>query len=795
MSKCRGLGAHRFIQTQAGFVSVAALLCLSAPVKLFAQTAPEQPAQSPPQRTTQQETLPPVDVEVRRRPPQRRPAVVARPAPAPTPLPATEPTTTEAQPAVTGYRANTSGIGRLPVPLRDMPQTVNVVPQQVIQEQRANTMEDALRAIPGITFAAGEGGQQGDSPFIRGFVARGDLFRDGMRDPGWYTRDLFAADRVEVYKGPSAFAFGRGATGGAINTVTRLPDGKNFVEGTVTATTGPGVRAELDAGGKNGIWSGRIAALGMDQDTPTRDHVWTKRWGVAPSVSVDLGERTKATLSYLYQGEQGAPDYGFTFLPQPAFSAQTGAQTNAGYYGNGSATPPLPVPRNTWYGIPTGPLRDITEVNTQIATAKIEHELNNNTKFTNAIRYIVNERYSLPTALRVVGQLNGTAAPANTPIDQLFVGRERRERQTNNTYLVNQGDVVTKFNTEAWQHTLSAGYEITGETREQNRTDICDPAVVACRTSVIDPYGMGAPSGGVQKVYEEINTRASNLAIFLSDQIKINKYFEVLASVRGDSFRTVYDDPNQAQVPNKHLERTDSMVSYRFGAVAHPMSNVSTYVAYGISYNPSAEQGTIANASTANLAPERTFTVEAGVKADVLQNRLSLTAAIFRIEKNNLRITDPFQNTVSILDGIARVDGVEFGAAGKITDEWSIFAGYSYLQSRILDTPDLSQNGRELPNTPSHNLTLWTTYALTNWLTFGGGATYQSFAYANTGNTAYVPDYWKFDAMVSYKVDEKSTLQLNVYNLTDKYYFSQYSGGNVVPASGRWASLTYKVRW
>jgi catecholate siderophore receptor len=796
MSKCRGLGAHRFIQAQAGFVSVAALLCLSAPAKLFAQTAPEQP--SPPQRTTQQETLPPVDVDVvRRRPAPRRPTV-ATPAPAPTPPPATQPTT-EAQPAVTGYRANTSGIGRLPVPLRDTPQTINVVPQQVIQEQRANTMEDALRAIPGITFAAGEGGQQGDSPFIRGFVARGDLFRDGMRDPGWYTRDLFAADRVEVYKGPSAFAFGRGATGGAINTVTRLPDGKNFVEGTATATTGPGVRAELDAGGKNGIWSGRIAALGMDLDTPTRDHVWTKRWGVAPSVSVDLGERTKATFSYIYQGEQGAPDYGFTFLPQPVYSAQTGALTNPGYYGNGAATPPLPVPRNTWYGIATGPLRDVTEVNTQIATAKIEHELNNNTKFSNAIRYIVNERYSLPTALRAVGTATGAFPnpPPQPPtaIEDLFVGRERRARQTNNTYLVNQGDVVTKFNTEAWQHTLAAGYEITGETREQNRSDICDPANVACRTTAIDPYGMGSPSGGVQKVYQEINTRASNLAMFASDQIKISKYFEVLASVRGDFFRTVYDDPNQAKVTDQHLERSDSMLSYRFGAVAHPMSNVSTYVAYGISYNPSAEQGTITNASTANLAPERTFTVEAGAKADVLQNRLSLTAAIFRIEKTNLRITDPTDSSVSILDGIARVDGVEFGAAGKIIDEWSVFAGYSYLQSRILDTRDLSQNGRELPNTPFHNLTLWTTYALTGKLTLAGGATYQSFAYANTSNTAFVPDYWKFDAMVSYKVDEKSTLQLNVYNLTDKYYYSQYSGGNVVPASGRWASLTYKVRW
>src|SRR5262245_28465991 len=792
MSRYTGRGAQRLVQSKLGFVSVAALLCLSTAPKLAAQSTQE--AQPTPQQSEPGTMpLPPVSVDPVRRPPAKRakqaPTSKAAKRPPAPPTPAAAPST------ATNYQVGNSGIGRLPVPLRDTPQTVNVVPQQVIQEQRTNTMEDALRAIPGITFSAGEGSQQGDGPIIRGFVARTDLFRDGMRDPGWYTRDLFNADRVEVYKGPSAFAFGRGATGGAINVVSKLPTGVPYVEGTITGTTGPGMRAELDASGKNGIWSGRIAALGMDMDTPTRDHVWTRRWGVAPSVSADLGERTKATFSYIYQGEQGAPDYGFTFLPQPTYNTKTGALTNPGYFGNGAATPPLPVPRDTWYGIPTGPLRDITEVNTQIATAKIEHELNNNTKFTNAIRYIVNERYSLPTALRNVGNLDGTAAPANTPIDQLFVGRERRARQTNNTYLVNQGDVVTKFNTEAWQHTLAAGYEITGETREQNRTDICDPANMACRTSVIDPYGMGAPSGGVQKVYQEINTRASNLAMFASDQIKMNKYFEVLASVRGDFFRTVYDDPNQALVANQHLERSDSMVSYRFGAVAHPMSNVSTYVAYGISYNPSAEQGTIANISTANLAPERTFTVEAGAKADLLQNRLSLTGAIFRIEKNNLRITDPTDGVTAILDGIARVDGVEFGAAGKITDEWSIFAGYSYLQSRILDTPDLSIRGRELPSTPPHNLTVWTTYALTGKLTLGGGATYQSAAFANQGNTAFVPDYWKFDAMVSYKVDDKSTLQLNVYNITDKYYYAQYFGGNVVPASGRWAALTYRVRW
>ena len=286
------------------------------------------------------------------------------------------------------------------------------------------------------------------------------------------------------------------------------------------------------------------------------------------------------------------------------------------------------------------------------------------------------------------------------------------------------------------------------------------------------------------------------MRVYVSDQVKINKYFELLASLRYERFSTVYDDPNQALAINQHLERTDYMFSYRFGAVVHPTEKSSVYIAYGNSYNPSAELGTITNASTAALAPEQTRTIEVGAKADLRNGMLSLSGAIFRIEKTNLRINDPFaQTTTTILDGVARVDGIEVGAAGKVTDQWSVFTGYSYLESEFRDTSDLSILGKQLPNTPRHNFTLWTTYDLTPKWTIGGGAIYQSLGYANNANLAYVPEFWKFDAMVSYKVDDKSTLQLNVYNITDKLYYSQYSGGNVVPASGRWASLTYRTKW
>jgi catecholate siderophore receptor len=824
------------IRSRAGVMTAAALFYLSGAMETEAEPAasdqntteqaPSAPAQSPstqqapsgaaPAQTEQKsDTLPTVSVQASRprAPTAVRAAPPSRPVAAPPP-PAQPVATNQAGSGGTNpplgptpYQVTNTGITRLPVPILNMPQTVNVIPQAIIQEQNATTIEQALQYIPGITFSSGEGGQQGDGPIIRGFVARGDLFRDGIRDPGWYTRDAFSIDRIEVYKGPSAFAFGRGATGGAINYVTRLPTGANYLESTSTVMTGNGYREVVDASGKSGNVSGRIQGLFQDVNTPTRDQIWTKRWGVAPSMVYDFQQGTKATLYYIYQGEEGVSDYGFTYLPQPAVSPLTGNLTSQGYYGGGKPTPPLPIPRTNFLGIAGGPLGDITQTDTHIITEKIEHEFDKDLKVSNATRYIDNTRFARVTAPRNVGLANntfpaasppgwnGTTFPFNYPVDLLTYGRERRERETDNTYLINQTDLVGKFITGIAEHQMAAGLEFARETRHQDRRDICDSTNLACRTNAYNPNPNSSPIGGAIINFLPIETKAVDYAAYVSDQVKITKYFELLASLRYDYFSTSYQDPNQALVINRNLDRTDNLFSYRFGAVLHPTEKSTIYAAYGNSYNPSAELGTLASASNAALAPEQTRTMEIGAKADVRNGLISLAGAVFRIEKTNLRINDPFNNTVMVLDGIARVDGVEVGATGKVTDRWSIFTGYSYLESTIMDTRDKSILNKHLQNTPRNNYTMWTTYEVTSQWTVGGGAIYQSMGWANNTNTGYVPEFWKFDAMISYKVDEKSMVQLNVYNLTDKLYYSQYFGGNVVPASGRWASLTYRARW
>lgn len=698
---------------------------------------------------------------------------------------------------VTGYQAPAqAGISRLPVPLRDTPQTVNVVTQQVIQEQRLLSMEDALRTVPGITFSAGEGGVQGDAPIVRGFAARGDMFRDGVRDPGWYTRDLFSSDRVEVYKGPSGFAFGRGSTGGAINTVSKLPQATDFIDGTISGVTSGGYRAEVDANGKQGNLSGRIAAMYQDIPTQDRNHVFTRRWGIAPSFKAEFTPDTRAIFSYVYQGEDGVPDYGHRYLPAPTYSPATGALTNGGYFGNGAATPPMPVPRNVWYGVASGPLADRQLTDTHIGTARFEHDFNANLKISNATRYIAVDRMARPTAPR--GELqadNATAITPGYPVDLMTIGRQHFATQTKNTLIVNQTDLTGKFWTGGLQHSFAMGVEAARETRDQTRANYCVPGNLACRTSVWAPVdtSYGGPDTGFGLPNA---TTSTNYAIYGFDQVKFNEYFELLGSIRYDSFRSKYlPTPNAAE-----LSRTDNMVNWRVGGVFHPTANSSIYAAYGVSHNPAAEFQTLSdatnNAANVLLAPERNTTLEVGAKADVLNGKLTLSGAVFRIEKSNLRIpVDPVLNTALVLDGLARVDGVELGVAGKLTDQWSVFAGYSYLKSQIVNTTNLAELGRELPNTPPHNFTLWSTYDITQQWTVGGGVTYAAQTYVNTTNTSYVPEYWKLDLMTSYKVTKDSLLQLNIYNVTDERYYSQYYGGHAVPAPGRTAMLTYRVRF
>jgi catecholate siderophore receptor len=390
----------------------------------------------------------------------------------------------------------------------------------------------------------------------------------------------------------------------------------------------------------------------------------------------------------------------------------------------------------------------------------------------------------------------------------MTIGRQHFWNETYNDMLVNQTDFVGKIYTGSIQHTVVLGMEYMDEHRFQQRANgmdvnnLCAPTIVTCRTSLAVPRD--SYYGGTFNFWNPANTTNSdNIAFYGSDQMKLNQYFELLGAIRWDRFSTTWQDPGNVNTAVRFLQRTDEMLSYRVGGVFHPTPNSSLYVAYGVSYNPSGELGTLgagnALANPVQAPPERNESIEAGVKVDLLQNKLSVTGAIFQIEKTNMRVPNdpslPADRQVTILDGIARVRGVEVGVAGNITDKWAIFAGYSHLDTELTKTTNLAELGRQLPNAPPDSFSLWTTYQVTPQWLVGGGATYQNDTFVNATNTAYVPDYWRFDVMTSYKVHKDHTIQLNIYNLTDERYYAQYYQGHAVPASGRYASLSWRAKW
>jgi len=721
-------------------------------------------------------------------------AVQLPPAPTETPAP-----TPSYQPS------SVPGLGRSTAPLLNTPQTVNVVTQTVIREQNTGTVAEALRNVAGITFRAGEGGNQGDTPYIRGFSAQNDVFRDGVRDPGWYARDTFAVDAVEVYKGPASFLFGRGSTGGVINLISKLPQERTFLEDSATVGTGPGIRATTDANGKAAdtgygpVWA-RMVTMGQRYDIPGRDHIEVNRYGFAPSVMWKPTADTKLTAWSIYQHDQNIPDYGIPFL-------------NLKY---GWPRMVAPVPRGNWYGILSGPTPDTERVDAHIATGRFEHNFSSDLKFTNTTRY--NQVDRLQRNVFPEPNLN---IPAPNNLNSI-VAMNRAQVSIANTQFANQSEVRAHFFTSPlFEHTVAVALDYSRETRDFLRNQFTfdpnnpsnpNPAVTTdTPTNFLfpDPYRFG---GYMQPpaVNNVTFGQARDVAAYMADQIKITKYFELLGGIRVERYQFDQDAPLAAPSV-KHQQSVNNLTSWRVGAVYHPSPNSSVYVMKGTSFNPSADNLAIGVGATpaANLnaisqfalPPEKNETSEFGVKADVLDGKLTLASAIFHTVKTNMRITDPTTMTSTALAGEVTADGVEASAAGTVTKEWAVITTFSYIHARITKatatTPFLI--GAEPIGTPTWAFSLWTTYDITPKLQVGGGAFYTSAWFSDLAtaappaNSAYVPEYWRFDAMLAYKISPKVTLQLNGYNLTNKFYAAAAYTNWFVPGPSRTIAMTVRA--
>ncbi|MDF3822866.1 TonB-dependent siderophore receptor [Leptospira sp. 96542] len=695
----------------------------------------------------------------------------------------------------------------------DTPQTITVLPSRVLEEQSRNSLVEALATVPGITFGAGEGGGgYGDSINFRGYSANNNITIDGMRDSAQYNRsDAFNLEQIEVSNGANSVYGGAGNVSGSINLVSKTPKAEDFVRASGTLGTDSYGRATLDANQRVGETSAlRLNLMTHQNDVPGRDVEKYERWGVAASYAMGLGTPTQSTLSYFHQEDENIPQYGVPYYKNAFHTGGLlpGAKSS-NYYGYKDVA--------------------IQEIQVDALTLQVNHRfsdvlsLRNQTRaqrITQFTRVVPPQgTWCLPTGLQPVDGNDADTLPDTCASPGTFTpgGPAGNTRDTENNYIGNQTDLTTRFKTGEIEHTLVTGVALTHETydlrsgnslRNPDGTTPTFPSM-----SITDPAAYyGGPINFL--ITGRTESELSNAAVYVFENAQLTPQWSVSGGIRFERNSGSVNVSSRANTTtttwtkNPTADNSENLISFRLGVVFKPAANGSVYAAYGNSQTPSQSTvnggctNTVGNNGTlnynCNVDPETAINFEVGTKWDVLDNRLSLTAAAFRNELQNFKVTsgdptEPNQQT----DGRSRVDGVALGAAGQVTQAWGLFANYTYLKGKVIQSVSdytLSnggvdnQKGDPLTNTPEHAASLWTTYQLLPELTLGYGVTYQGSWYLNNGTgTLFKADgYTVQNAMVAYRFSRNLDLQLNVNNLTDELYYTRVrNNGWATPGDAR----------
>jgi catecholate siderophore receptor len=646
-------------------------------------------------------------------------------------------------------------------PLRDTPQTINIIPKAVIEEQGATTLRDVLRNVPGLTMVAGEGGAPaGDNLTLRGFSARNDIFIDGVRDISAQSRDPFNLEQVEVIKGPNSSFNGRGSTGGTINLATKTPNVRPLYGGTLSFGTDETKRITTDINVPfKDRYAFRLNLMGHDSGVAGRDVVKNQRWGIAPSLATGLGTRNRFIFSYLHLKQDNIPDYGIPWV--------TGDHNVLAEFSN----QPAPVDRANFYGLRS---RDYEETNADIGTISFERDFNDNLTMRSQLRYGRSTRDSV------------TTAPRFASADSLVINRNGPAWLTEDNIWDNQTDLRSRFSTGGVEHRLVTGLALSHENnRRINRT--ISPAPT---TDLYNP--------DPDLAFNSVTTLSPNvgditgktMAFYAFDTARLGKRWELIGGLRWDYFDVEgIQNAGATAPPQPRIANIDRMFSGRGAIVFKPRAEGSIYASYGTSVNPSVEgllYSPVVNPGGNVIEPEKTYTVEIGSKWDLLGERLTLTGAIFNIDKTNARTEDLELDNVQVLQGKLRVQGIELGASGNITRTLRVLAGYTLLDSRIVRSNDPREVNRRFQNTPRNSFNIWSTYLLRSRLNLGGGVRFIGKRFgSNNFNTRWVDNYYTIDGLVSFPITSKVDLRLNLYNLNNAYYFDRLGGGHLIPGAGR----------
>jgi catecholate siderophore receptor len=700
------------------------------------------------------------------------------------------------------FKADQAASGKYTQPLLDTAQTVIVIKKELIEQQGAVTLTEALRNTPGVgTFFLGENGNTntGDAIYMRGFDSSGSLFVDGIRDIGSVSRDVFNIEQIDVLKGPAGTDTGRGAPTGSINLATKQPLLRNAGEASLVAGSAERRRGTADVNRvldrERGI-AMRLNVLDQNSGNPARDEVRDKRWAVAPSIAFGLRGPTRLYLDYLHVKQDNRPDGGVPTIGLPGYSS--------------------PDPRRPWIADAAtvdprnfyGALSDFDRVRADMFTAIVDHEFSHRMRLKNTSRYGKTKQFYLLSAF-MGNSANILTPDQNDPSSWTLARTTRTIKDQENTVLANQTMLTSEFDTGALRHTLVTGLDLANE-RQKNASYLGGGTLQPANLYRPDP---SSPAAGLNLVRSGARTQGetTTAAAWLMDTVKVGERWLLGASVRVDHFDTSYDAvslstaaanpglPVGTLVPI-HAELTDSLVSGKLSVLYKPTPNTSVYALWANSKQPPGSNLALSTSagSAANpvFDPQVTTTTELGAKWELMQKRLGLNAALFRTNVKNEVEQDPV-DLKYYQTGRKRVQGVELSAIGEITRNWSVSAGYTWMDTSVEAGRLLAANGaNSLTYTPKSGFTSWATYSFPSGLKIAGGARYSGRLLRGTdgavGTPAYTEDYWVADAMASYALNRWVDLRVNVYNLFDKRYVAAInkSGYRYTPGAPRWASVT-----
>lgn len=671
-----------------------------------------------------------------------------------------------------GYAPSvTRSATRTDTPLRDVPQAVTVVGREVIRDTGMSSMVDALRFVPGVGVAQGEGHR--DAPIFRGNASTSDMFVDGVRDDVQYIRDLYNVERVEVLKGPNAMAFGRGGVGGVINRVTRVADGQHHGEASLQVGEYERRRGTLDVGAPIGERASLRATALYEDSGSFRDFFELRRRGINPTATFNIGERTFATFGYEYFRDERTADRG---VP-----SQLGI-------GIGK---PVDVDPSTFFGKPEdSPIR----ASVSAGTAFVEHAFNDDVVLRNRTRVADYDRFYQNV------YPNGITSDGRQAIIAAYNNSMKREN------VFNQTDLVATMTTGGWRHTLLAGAELGRQETDSVRLSGVFPAAVCggtAPTTSVACVPLSAPryTGPVrfEALASDANTTsvADIAALYVQDQVEFSPKWQAVLGVRYDRFEVEATNNRTGA----HFSSSDGLWSPRLGLVYKPVAPLSLYASWSKAYLPRAgEQLGSLSASTASLEPEEFRNIEVGAKWDVLP-ALALTAAAYRLDRSNVFTVDPANPTRGFLIDGQRSEGIELSAAGEVTSQWKVIGSYAYQEAELTadvrsSATSVTPAGTRLAQVPRHSASLWNRYDFTPQWGVGLGAVYRDEVFASTSNRVVLDAYTRVDAAVYWTPSERVQVQANIENLLDTEYFANaHVDNNLMPGSPRSVYLALNVKF